>query len=81
MANVKIKSEKCKGCGLCVHYCPVKHLDLSSDLNKKGVRYAFIKPTQANVCLGCGFCFHICPDACVEISIEPIEKKPEIRTK
>jgi 2-oxoglutarate ferredoxin oxidoreductase subunit delta len=63
--RVVIKKDKCKGCNLCVYHCPVKHLELSENLNVRGVRYAC---TRENThCIGCGNCFYICPDACFEI--------------
>jgi len=65
MFEVKIKKDKCKGCFLCVFYCPAKHLEKSNDLNKRGVNYAKVK--KENKCIGCGFCFLMCPDACIEV--------------
>ena len=63
--KVNIDKDKCKGCQLCVFYCPVKHLSLSSQLNKRGVR--FVEINKDNKCIGCGFCFFICPDICIEV--------------
>ena len=63
--KVTIKKDKCKGCGLCIVYCPVKHLEVSSELNKKGVKFAQTK--KINKCIGCGFCFYICPDCCIKV--------------
>jgi len=65
---ISINKEKCKGCQLCVFFCPSKNLVLSEDLNKKGIKYAKVKDTSA--CSGCGFCFLVCPDCCIEISKE-----------
>jgi len=64
--EIEIKKDKCKGCQLCIFYCPLRHLELSSQLNKKGVRFAKIK--EGSKCTGCGFCFLICPDNCIEIT-------------
>ncbi|MFH1505255.1 MAG: 4Fe-4S binding protein [Candidatus Omnitrophota bacterium] len=63
--KVEIKKDKCKGCELCIFYCPAKALELSQELNKRGVKFAKLK--QEAKCSGCGFCFLICPDACIEI--------------
>jgi len=62
---VRIDKDKCKGCGLCILWCPLKHLELSSDLNKRGVRYA--KKKENTSCSGCGACFLVCPDFCIEV--------------
>ncbi len=62
---VKVKEDKCKGCQLCILYCPTKYLESSSQLNKRGVKFAKIK--KESKCIGCGFCFLICPDNCIEI--------------
>ncbi len=63
--TVEIEKDKCKGCGLCIYYCPVKHLLFSQDLNKRGLKYA--KTNKDNKCIGCGACFIVCPDTCIKI--------------
>ena len=40
---ISIDKEKCKGCQLCILFCPSKNLVLSDDLNKKGIKYAKVK--------------------------------------
>ena len=69
--KLKIAKDKCKGCQLCILYCPTKHLEFSDQLNKRGVKFA---KTNNNKCIGCGFCFLICPDACIEIYEESSNK-------
>lgn len=73
MSEVIINKDKCKGCQLCIFYCPSKHLELSLELNKRGVR--FVKANKGSECAGCGFCFLICPDTCIEIYEEIYYKK------
>jgi len=63
---VKINKSRCKGCGLCIFYCPCGHLEFSSNLNIKGVKFAKIK--ENTLCSGCAFCELICPDNCVKLS-------------
>jgi len=75
MAKIKIDKDRCKGCGLCIIYCPVKKLAFSPALNKRGVHYAEGK--SGITCIGCGRCYLICPDACIEVYEEtkPAKKK------
>ncbi|MEI8349304.1 MAG: 4Fe-4S dicluster domain-containing protein [Candidatus Omnitrophota bacterium] len=68
MGKVSITKDACKGCQLCIAFCPTKHLVLSRELNKRGVRYA--KAKEETKCVACGFCFLVCPDACLEIYTE-----------
>ena len=63
--KVQIKEDWCKGCQLCLIHCPQKYLELSSNLNKKGIK--FIREKDNNNCIGCGFCFFMCPEGCIEI--------------
>ncbi|HOC20371.1 MAG: 4Fe-4S binding protein [Chloroflexi bacterium] len=58
---VVMDTDRCKGCGLCTHVCPVKILALSSDIfNVQG--YHPITVTDMEKCTGCGSCAMICPD-------------------
>jgi 2-oxoglutarate ferredoxin oxidoreductase subunit delta len=56
---VKIDSEECKGCGLCVESCPPKCLGLEGSLNQYGVHPARY---LGEGCTGCGICFYNCPE-------------------
>ncbi len=57
--RVKLDSEECKGCGLCVEACPPKVLRLSRNLN----RYGYHPATCFRAgCTGCGICFFACPE-------------------
>ncbi len=62
---VEISTEGCKGCGLCIEFCPVKCLELNmSDTNSFGLPYAKMKE---ETCIGCGNCGVICPDAAITV--------------
>lgn len=65
---LKIDKEHCKGCELCVVYCPQKILELSSMVNKLGYRYVEVK--DMTKCSGCGSCYLMCPDYLIEIYLE-----------
>jgi 2-oxoglutarate ferredoxin oxidoreductase subunit delta len=57
--NIKINTEECKGCGLCVESCPPKVLELEPGLNAYGVHPAHYLGEN---CTGCGICFYACPE-------------------
>ncbi|MDP8259839.1 MAG: ferredoxin family protein [Candidatus Gygaella obscura] len=67
MAKIKINNELCKGCGLCVLYCPKGLIRRSNKLNKKGYRYAEFKKQKGIDCVGCMFCAIMCPESAIEI--------------
>jgi len=56
---LRVNTDECKGCGLCVEACAQKVLSLSERLNHYGYRTA----TYAGAgCNGCGICFMACPE-------------------
>jgi 2-oxoglutarate ferredoxin oxidoreductase subunit delta len=59
MSTVKLNSEECKGCGLCVAACPPKVLHLSESLNRYGYHPAAY---DGKGCTGCGICYYACPE-------------------
>jgi len=65
MAKVRILSEYCKGCGLCVAVCPVKCLRLGEEVTDDGVQPA--EAVEGVECTGCAQCYVVCPDAAVEV--------------
>lgn len=63
--KVVIDVEMCKGCGLCVAYCPKKVLIESEHLNKTG--YHFAEPGDLDQCTGCLICTLVCPEVVIEV--------------
>ena len=64
---IKINEEICKGCGLCVSFCPVKGL-LSIDserVNAKG--WNPVVCADQEKCLSCAQCALMCPDTAIEV--------------
>ena len=66
MGKIKINKEKCKGCGLCVIYCPNKLVRISEELNKKGL-YTVKFEDHGKKCTGCSVCALMCPDFAIEV--------------
>lgn len=61
---IKIDREKCKGCELCVHFCPKNCIEVDESYNSRGYRPA--RPTVGE-CTGCAICARICPDIAIEV--------------
>lgn len=57
--------DKCKGCELCVFYCPRKCLSISAGFNSAGNKFAVLSAPEG--CNSCGICYLMCPDYAVKI--------------
>jgi 2-oxoglutarate ferredoxin oxidoreductase subunit delta len=60
-----VDEERCKGCGLCIQFCPAHVLALSRRLNHLG--YHPVEVVQPENCTGCQACITMCPDVCLEL--------------
>ncbi|HAL48592.1 MAG: 4Fe-4S dicluster domain-containing protein [SAR202 cluster bacterium] len=59
LGEVHIDIERCKGCELCIDYCPVDVLVMAAEYNVKGYHYP---ETTNEDCITCQSCFVICPE-------------------
>ncbi len=63
--KIEIKSDRCKGCQLCIPVCPIGLVKVSEKLNDMGYH-----PAQytGNGCTGCGLCYTVCPEpGCITV--------------
>lgn len=65
MAKIIINQDRCKGCFLCVNFCPKGLIKKSIKLNKQGL--SFVEFDSDADCIGCLQCAVICPDCCIEV--------------
>lgn len=68
IANEKIviKPAWCKGCGICVAFCPTKALALENDK---------VVMTDVDKCIQCGMCELRCPDYAIYLGRKKNEKQ------
>jgi len=66
MAKLTFRTDRCKGCGLCVVACPKGLIAIAKDkINQKGHHPAEI--TDQEKCIACAFCATMCPDCIIEV--------------
>ncbi|MGO8693022.1 MAG: ferredoxin family protein [Rectinemataceae bacterium] len=63
-----IRERYCKGCNICVAFCPRQVLVL-----KNGKVF----PERPQLCIGCKACELRCPDFAIEVHLKTEEKAPE----
>ena len=63
--RIEIDREMCKGCELCITFCP-KNLIVSSDkFNAGGYQPASFNDSID--CTGCAICALVCPEVAIEV--------------
>ena len=65
--SIYIDKEICKGCQLCIHYCPKKVFEVGKEVNIKG--FVIPKVAHKDQCIKCKICELTCPD--LAIFVEP----------
>lgn len=66
-SKVTIYPDWCKGCGICVAFCPAKVIELDGQGKAQAVR--------EEDCIHCGFCELHCPDFAIVVT--EIERCPK----
>lgn len=54
--------ERCKGCQVCIQFCPRQVLGISQQANTKGYHYPEVLPGKEQDCVHCEFCTLVCPE-------------------
>ena len=65
MPKVVIEEDRCKGCQLCVEFCPPKVLVMSTKLNARGFYPAVL--IDEGRCTSCAACAIVCPDTAITV--------------
>ena len=64
-ARIEIDQEYCKGCGMCITYCPKNLIVFSDKFNSSGYIPAEFKNNDE--CTGCTSCAMVCPEVAIEV--------------
>ncbi|MFC2060464.1 4Fe-4S dicluster domain-containing protein [Chloroflexota bacterium] len=62
---IEIDHELCKGCQVCIAFCPKGMISVSSKLNANGYLTAVFDDNGE--CTGCIACALVCPEVAIEV--------------
>ncbi len=62
---IEINQELCKGCQLCISFCPRDSIYLAEKVNAAGYLPAAFNGSSE--CTGCAICTLVCPEAAIEV--------------
>lgn len=66
--KVTIDEDFCKGCDICVDFCPKEVFAKSDEINPRG--YYQPKITAEEKCSGCKLCELLCPELAIVITVK-----------
>ena len=62
---IEIDQELCKGCQICISFCPKDVISPSDRLNASG--YLPVLLDDSGICTGCAICAVVCPEVAIEV--------------
>jgi 2-oxoglutarate ferredoxin oxidoreductase subunit delta len=62
---IEIDQELCKGCELCISFCPKESIYIAQNLNAAGYQPAAFN--DKSNCTGCAICALVCPEVAIEV--------------
>jgi 2-oxoglutarate ferredoxin oxidoreductase subunit delta len=66
MIEIVINPDYCKGCSICIVFCPKKVLQLSNHINARG--YVLPEAVDIDACTQCKLCEIVCPDLAIAVT-------------
>lgn len=67
----KLRQERCKGCDICIDYCPTEALSRATESYGLGV---FLPVLEEAKCTYCELCDMLCPDLAITV-VKPKKEK------
>ncbi len=68
---IVVRTDRCKGCELCIEACPKGVVALAGKVNVHG--YPYVEAANQNACIGCASCATVCPDGCIDVYRKRVE--------
>jgi 2-oxoglutarate ferredoxin oxidoreductase subunit delta len=68
--RVAVFEDRCKGCELCVQFCPQEMLSLAES-RFNAIGYRPVEVTHPERCTGCEICAVVCPDVVFTVYRQP----------
>jgi len=62
---IEIDQELCKGCEICISFCPEGVISISNKWNASG--YLPVVFNDNGECTGCAICALVCPEVAIEV--------------
>ncbi len=78
---IHIIPNRCKGCGFCIEFCPLKILSVSKEFNNKGYHPPAISTEKSEKCSACLTCELICPEFAVHVEKLGKDEKGKNKTE
>ena len=68
MNKVTFDTDSCRGCSLCVEFCPKKIIKQDTQsLNVKGFNPMWIPDGDREKCIACAICAKMCPHSVIKV--------------